>query len=219
VPSKHKTSNMDDGFEPSITLGMLSAVEQSSNVTQRKLAHELGIALGLANAYLKRLVKKGYIKASQAPANRYLYYLTPQGFAEKSALTGEYLSQSFKFFRDARHQCTEAFENCNAKSWRKVVLCGAGDLAEIAILSAREFDVDLVAVIDPDIDAKLFLDIPARKSFNGLTDIDAVIITETRRPQEVFERVPRRIPLHKVIVLPLLGVNTAGQSGAKDRTP
>ena len=44
----------------------------------------MGVALGLANSYLKRCIRKGFIKITEAPANRYLYYLTPQGFAEKA---------------------------------------------------------------------------------------------------------------------------------------
>ena len=75
--------------EAEITLGILNAVHQNERITQRSVAQELGIALGLANAYLKRCAKKGLIKVSQAPANRYAYYLTPQGFAEKSRLTAE----------------------------------------------------------------------------------------------------------------------------------
>ena len=62
-------------------------VEENSQITQRSLASELGIALGLTNAYLKRCVRKGWVKINQAPANRYAYYLTPRGFAEKSRLT------------------------------------------------------------------------------------------------------------------------------------
>jgi DNA-binding MarR family transcriptional regulator len=73
-------------------LGLLAAVERDSALTQRHLARELGIALGLANAYLRRCTKKGLIKMRQAPLNRYAYYLTPRGFAEKSRLTAEYLS-------------------------------------------------------------------------------------------------------------------------------
>jgi len=80
--------------EAQITLGMLNAVEENSVLTQRSLARELGIALGLANAYLKRCVTKGYIKVTHVPAKRYAYYLTPKGFAEKSRLTARYLAIS-----------------------------------------------------------------------------------------------------------------------------
>src|SRR5712692_3825163 len=88
-----------------IILGLLDSVERGGAQSQRRLASELGIALGLVNAYLKRCVRKGLVKVSQAPARRYAYYLTPQGFAEKSRLTVEYLSYSFGFFRQAKADC------------------------------------------------------------------------------------------------------------------
>ena len=92
-----------------VMLGLLESVERDGGQSQRRLASELGIALGLVNAYLKRCVKKGLVKVSQAPARRYAYYLTPQGFAEKSRLTVEYLSDSFSFFRQARTDCAQVF--------------------------------------------------------------------------------------------------------------
>src|SRR5262245_41785569 len=79
---------------PRIMLELLDAVEQNRAQSQRLLASELGIALGLVNAYLKRCIKKGLVKVRSAPARRYAYCLTPQGFAEKSRLTVEYLSYS-----------------------------------------------------------------------------------------------------------------------------
>ncbi|MFL6646678.1 MAG: winged helix-turn-helix transcriptional regulator, partial [Sulfurifustaceae bacterium] len=75
-------------------LELLDVVGQKSDVSQRHLARHLGVALGLANSYLRRCVRKGWIKISTAPANRYLYYLTPKGFSEKSRLTAKYLSTS-----------------------------------------------------------------------------------------------------------------------------
>ena len=88
-----------------IMLGLLESVERNGGQSQRRLASELGIAFGLVNAYLKRCVKKGLVKISEAPARRYAYYLTPQGFAEKSRLTVDYLAYSFAFFRQARADC------------------------------------------------------------------------------------------------------------------
>ena len=100
-----------------IMLGLLDAVEQNRAQSQRLLASELGIALGLVNAYLKRCIKKGLVKVRSAPARRYAYYLTPQGFAEKSRLTVDYLSYSFSFFRQAKTDCSELFKTAS-DSWR-----------------------------------------------------------------------------------------------------
>ena len=87
-----------------ITLDLLSALEEDGNQTQRSIAVELGIALGLANAYLKKSIEKGLVKIKQVPKKRYYYYITPKGFSEKAKLTTEYFVSSFDFFRKAKSQ-------------------------------------------------------------------------------------------------------------------
>src|SRR5262245_40970643 len=133
-----------------IVLGVLGVVERDPSVTQRSVARELGIALGLANAYLRRCIRKGLIKVSEVPRRRYAYYLTPQGFAEKSRLTATYLSDSFSLFRKARTQCAELFALAAGRGQRRLALLGDGDLAEIASLVAREHPVEIVGVIAAD---------------------------------------------------------------------
>src|SRR5205809_3395513 len=105
-----------------IMLGLLDAVEQNRAQSQRLLASELGIALGLVNAYLKRCVKKGLVKVHDAPAHRFAYYLTPHGFAEKSRLTVQYLSDSFSFFRAAKSDCTRVLDAAKASGFSRLVL-------------------------------------------------------------------------------------------------
>jgi len=100
-----------------ITLPLLQSIEQQSDLTQRSLSKRLGLALGLTNSYLKHCIRKGLIKIEQVPANRYLYYLTPKGFAEKSRLTAKYLSSSFQFYRRASDACLQLFEQCLSEGW------------------------------------------------------------------------------------------------------
>src|SRR5271163_4628470 len=133
-----------------IVLGLLSSVESDGARSQRRIAAELGIALGLVNAYLKRCVKKGLVKVQDAPARRYAYYLTPQGFAEKSRLTVQYLSDSFSFFRKAKDDCTRLFKEAAEREFERLVLVGKSDLAEIAILCAVEAGAKVVAIVDPE---------------------------------------------------------------------
>src|SRR6185312_15137881 len=148
-PAMRRTSEQSGESPESsrIMLGLLDAVEQDRAQSQRLLASELGIALGLVNAYLKRCVKKGLVKVSEAPTRRYAYYLTPQGFAEKSRLTVDYLSYSFSFFRRARSDCADAFAAAEANGWTKVVLAGRSDLAEIARICAIETRVDVIGIV------------------------------------------------------------------------
>lgn len=201
-----RTPNAVRDPDAEITLGLLSAVEGNSAVTQRSIAGELGIALGLANAYLKRCVKKGFIKVSQVPANRYAYYLTPKGFAEKSRLTAEYLSSSFSFFRNARAQCTEAFVDLARHDWRRVALAGTGDLGEIATLCALEAPVTLVGFVDPEADSGRFAGLPVVARLADLDSVDAVLVTDLKRPQETFDTMLAAMDAPRVLAPPLLNV-------------
>ena len=190
--------------DPSVMLGLLSAVERDSTVTQRHLASELGIALGLANAYLKRCAKKGLIKMRQAPLNRYAYYLTPRGFAEKSRLTAEYLTISFDFFRRARRDCVALLESCAMRGWRRVALVGAGELAEIAALGASEAGVTIVAVIDAEGTSRTCAGRPVVRDFAAALALaggqppDTIVITDTRAPQARFDAMVMEMSRHGV---------------------
>lgn len=174
--------------EAEITLGLLVAVERDSAVTQRGIAGELGIALGLTNAYLKRCVKKGWIKISDAPRNRYLYYLTPQGFTEKSRLTAEYLSQSFRFFRAARNQCAELLVSCRERGWHHMALAGRGDLAEIAMICAQIEGIKLAAILDET--GGEFLGLPVLP-MNMAGQFDAIFVTDLATPQQRYDELLR----------------------------
>jgi DNA-binding MarR family transcriptional regulator len=165
-----------------IVLGVLDAVERDPSVTQRSVARELGIALGLANAYLRRCVRKGLIKVREVPRRRYAYYLTPQGFAEKSRLTATYLSDSFSFFRKARTQCGELFALAAARGQRRLALLGDGDLAEIASLVAREHPVEIVGVIAANGDAMRL-----KADLASADPADAVVVTALVDPRAALE--------------------------------
>jgi DNA-binding MarR family transcriptional regulator len=181
-----------DTGDPAIVLGVLTSIERDSAITQRKLAGDLGIALGLANTYLRRCVRKGLVKMSQVPLNRYAYYLTPQGFAEKSRLTAEYLAVSFNFFRRARADCAVLLSQCVARGWRRAALYGAGDLAEIAVLSAGESGIEVVCIIDRSRAGRSCAGVPvvpdlAAAEAAAVGGLDGIIVTDTEAPQAAFD--------------------------------
>src|SRR5580698_4982266 len=100
----------DDADNSRIILNLLESVGRDGGRSQRVWASEMGVALGLVNAYLKFCVRRGYIKVKRIPTQRYFYFLTPRGFAEKSRLTILLLSNSLAFFRQARADCSQVLE-------------------------------------------------------------------------------------------------------------
>jgi DNA-binding MarR family transcriptional regulator len=195
--------------ENRITLSLLDVVDENSAITQRSLAAELGVALGLTNSYLKRCAKKGFIKVQQVPSNRYAYYLTPRGFAEKSRLTAEYLKQSFDFFRLARSQSSELLKYCTQCGWMRIALTGKSDLTEITILSATELNIELAGIIDAEAAASTsnYMNLPVVSKLSDLGILHALILTDMEKPQRIFDDAVKFFPRNQVLTVPILGVN------------
>jgi DNA-binding MarR family transcriptional regulator len=192
-----------------IMLGLLNSVERDGGQSQRRLGSELGIALGLVNAYLKRCVKKGFIKVTQAPARRYVYYLTPQGFAEKSRLTVEYLSYSFSFFREAKADCDVALKAAAARGFTRIALAGISDLAEIAMICAPENGVKIVAVVDGPAKRSQFVGVTVVASLDEIAgSFDAVLITDMQATVDTVERVTALVGAERTLLPTLLGLRT-----------
>ena len=207
--------NEDNPESARIMLGLLDAVEQDRAQSQRLLASELGIALGLVNAYLKRCVKKGLVKVRTAPARRYAYYLTPQGFAEKSRLTVDYLSYSFGFFRQAKTDCSELLRSAKGRGVSTVVLVGQSDLAEIAALCAIEQSVTIVGVVQAGASQRQFVGLPLFESFDAVSKpFDAVLITDVSNARQACETAVASFGIDRVLVPELLRVRIRQESGA-----
>lgn len=200
-----------------ITLGVLSAIEADSDISQRTLSNELGVALGLANAYLKRCVRKGYVKITAVPRRRYTYYLTPQGFAEKARLTGEYLTSSLQFFRRARQQIDAIMEECSVKGYRHIALVGASEIAEIATLTAHDHDVKIVGLVDASYAKSKFCGLPVGKRLADLGRVDAVIVTSTANIERLTEELSIVVGMDRVIVPEFIQPSQIRKGGKKSR--
>ncbi|MGX4803488.1 winged helix-turn-helix transcriptional regulator [Bradyrhizobium guangdongense] len=203
VPGTLHDREVDSG----IILELLKSVERDGGRSQRRLAAELGVALGLVNAYLRRCISKGLVKVQNVPARRYAYYLTPKGFAEKSRLTVSYLASSFSFFREAKADCIVMFEAGRAAGFNSVVLVGRSDLAEIAVICAIECQIEIVALIDAKRASESFLGVPVVASLDEVTKhFDAVAITDLDDSYGSWDRARSRHGEQRTLVPRLLGV-------------
>ena len=198
---------------PEITLGLLNVVEKNSSITQRAVSRDLGIALGLANTYLKRCIKKGLIKMRQAPANRYAYYLTPSGFAEKARLTGDYLSQGFQFFRLARSQLLNIFDDCVKHGWKNIAFHGLTDITEIAVLSISGYDLKVLGIVDKSSAITEYTGIRVFSNLEDLPSVDAIIIMDLGDPRNIIDKAGKKIGVDRIFLPELLVPNISYRRG------
>jgi DNA-binding Lrp family transcriptional regulator len=161
-------------------LRVLEAVQQDSRLTQRGLASKLGIALGLANIYLKRMIHKGYIKCVNVQPNRISYLITPRGIAEKARLTYEFMDYSLHLYGEVRQHLRAALREC-AAAGKRVAIYGSGEAAELAYLSLKESGLDPVAVFDAD-GGHEFLGMPVLPIADHATiEFDLIIVASLDR--------------------------------------
>lgn len=172
------------------TLKILEKFDNDVVPSQRDLARDLNISLGLVNSFIKRLVKKGYFKARHVPKNRMRYFLTPKGASEKTRLTYEYIQHSYNFYKEARQKLRDLYIELESQNVSSIVFYGAGDLAEIAYLSLQETNIKLVAVVDDEKKGKRFtryiVEHPDR--LDALT-FDRILITSLNFKESIYQRI------------------------------
>jgi DNA-binding MarR family transcriptional regulator len=198
--------NTKSDREEQLVLELLDAVGKKKDVSQRHLASHMGVALGLANSYLKRCIRKGFVKITQVPANRYLYYLTPKGFAEKSRLTLKYLHTSLEFYRRAGESCVRLFEQCQTEQRRRVLLAGCSDLAEIATLRAQEHDIEVIGVYDKRAPRERLAGKPVWATVEDCRPFDVCVVTDLESPLSTYRHLCGEIGRKKVLVPDILSL-------------
>ena len=135
---------------------ILDAFQLDHGISQRSLARELGIAVGLTNLLVKRLVSKGWVRVIQVKPNRVRYLVTPVGIVEKARMSRAYFNSSIQFYRQTRDRIQQQFSTLSY-NWpddgatghpKRIVFYGAGEVAEIGYICLAETDLRLVGVVD-----------------------------------------------------------------------
>lgn len=199
---EHAVDRFDRHVAARRELTVLDAIERDQHITQRSLAAKLGIALGLTNLYVKRLIRKGYIKCTNVQSNRLLYLLTPQGIAQKSRLTYEFMDYSLHLYREVRRQLSEVLRPCREDGVLRIAVFGTGEAAELAYLSLKEHGLEPVAIFAID-SGDTFLGMRVR----GLDEcsrvaFDRLIVATLDKPDLLVKRIVRAgIPIEKVLTL------------------
>ncbi len=130
-----------------ISLRLLDELTKEPLITQRALSARLGIALGLVNAYVKRLYKKGYIKVKTLPKKRIKYIITPKGFTEKARLTYNYMHRSLNYFKEVRSKIENTYTSMMSSGVKNVLLWGDGEIAELCYISTRGLPLKIVGIV------------------------------------------------------------------------
>jgi len=142
---KEKPGNLDIR-----ELAILEKLENNGHLTQRDLSKEVGIALGLVNHLLKKMVKKGWIKIKNIDAKKIRYLITPEGAMEKSSLLYKRVESTIHFYLDAKRVIKEKVEHLKGDGVKSVSIYGINHISEVLFIVLKELGLELISVVEEE---------------------------------------------------------------------
>ncbi len=129
-------------------LEILEKLENNGHLTQRDLSKEVGIALGLVNHLLKKMVRKGWINIKNVDAKRIRYLITPEGAREKSSLLYKRVESTIHFYLEAKRVIKYKVMHLKNEGVEKVSIYGINHISEVLYIVLRELGLELEFVVD-----------------------------------------------------------------------
>ena len=127
---------------------LLEAISEDETVTQAGLANALGIAVGSVNWYIKRLISRGYLKATRMDRTRLRYNLTPEGMRAFTRNATQYMKDSLQVYKDLRLQAQEMVANLQGRDIEQIAIMGDDEIADILRLTCIEAGIGVSETSD-----------------------------------------------------------------------
>ena len=99
-----------------------------SKVKQRDLARIVDLSLGMTNAIIKRLIKKGWLKARKINERNIHYVVSPLGIEEIAKRSYRYFKRTIKNVVYYKEAIDKVFINITGDGYKGVILIGESDL-------------------------------------------------------------------------------------------
>jgi DNA-binding MarR family transcriptional regulator len=131
-------------------LNLLQELEKNPVISQRELSNRFGIALGVTNACIKRMVRRGWIRITGLNQRRIEYYLTPKGFTEKAKLTVDLISWTVRHYASLKDLIGSKLLEMQGEGVERVVFYGVCDEMEIAYITLQGVNLRLVGIVEDD---------------------------------------------------------------------
>ena len=148
--------NENQFFKPTVLYKeymILDMIEKNANTTQREISKAIGIAVSMVNDYLDKYEKNGLIKRNYLSTKNVEYIITKKGIERKKVLNIRYLKSTHSIYQSAKDNIFNFLNQIIKLGFKKILLYGAGEVAEIILQVLDDntnIPLDVIAVIDDD---------------------------------------------------------------------
>lgn len=130
---------------------ILDMIEKNPNITQREMGKAIGIAVSMVNDYIDKYEKAKLIKRKKHSTKNVEYFVTKNGSERRKLLNIWYLKSSNDIYIQAKDNIIRFLNQIIDKGFKKILLYGAGEVAEIMLQVMNADDrilLEVVAIID-----------------------------------------------------------------------
>ena len=173
---------------------ILDLVEKEEKITQRMMSDYLSVSVSMINNYLDNYEKSGYIKRIYVNSKNVKYNISKSGIERKKVLNIQYLKASSLIYNGAKNNLTTFLQEIIKKGFSKIILYGAGEVAEILLQTIRNdnsIPLDVVAVVDDNIEKmNRYLVNTEIISSNKLSEYkhDCILVSSYKHNNEIYKK-------------------------------
>ena len=180
IQTKEKSGDLDIR-----ELEILERLENNGHLTQRDLSKEVGIALGLVNHLLKKMVNKGWIKIKNIDAKKIRYLITPEGAKEKSSLLYKRVESTIHFYLDAKRVIKEKVVHLKNEGIENVSIYGINHISEVLFIVLKELGLELAYVVDDNKEGEMWFGYTVVKMDEFVKSSTNVLILASFNKEEI----------------------------------
>lgn len=185
---------------------ILDLIEKDANITQREISKIIGVAVSMTNAYIENFVEKGLIKKKKHSTKTVEYFVTKKGMERRKLLNIWYLKSSHEVYLSAKDNIIKFLNQIINKGFKKILLYGAGEVAEIMLQVMNDdnnIPLEVLAVVDDDMNRQneviVNLPIISKENINQY-EHDGILVSSYKH-HEVIRRnlVEINYPLEQIL--------------------
>ncbi|KAB3529713.1 winged helix-turn-helix transcriptional regulator [Alkaliphilus serpentinus] len=121
---------------------LLELINENKLLSQRQLSEKTGFSLGSINVLIKKMVKEGFIKIENIPANRVVYMITPKGMVEKVNKTYKYIKHHYTYINNTKEKIKKLFIRVLSEYNKVFIILGQDEISSLIKSSIEELDID-----------------------------------------------------------------------------
>jgi predicted transcriptional regulator len=169
---------------------ILKLISKNENISQDKLAKNVGIVPSMVNRYLKDFEEKEYLIKDGENRRNMKYELTDEGKKRLQFLTVSFVNEVSKMYSDTKNSFLNVINVLEKNSINKILLYGAGVIGGIVLKVLNSENMEVIGFIDDSLskhgDKIHGIDIYSPNEIKE-EKYDAVIIASFRHSEEILK--------------------------------